>query len=107
MGVTTVSTKPTVQVNDIDTASATYSPTIRQIMSYNNQLPKGVYTDSNGWQFNINTFQRRQLYFNNVDVNSNATLCFIDRGSNNSLEGSVMKLFSTPVTPEYVYGIGS
>ena len=29
-------------------------------------------------------------------------MCFIGGGSNNSLEGYCMKLFSTPVTPEYV-----
>ena len=105
--MTTVSTEPTVEVNSVDTVSATSSPTIRQIMASNNKLPKGTYTDSNGRKFTINTFQNLQAHFNDVDVNDNATLCFIDGRSNNSLAGSGMKLFSTPVTPEYFDVIGS
>ena len=55
-GVTTVSTKLLIEFNAVDTVSATSSPTIRQIMASDNQLPKGTYTDSNRRQFTINTF---------------------------------------------------
>ena len=34
-GVNTISTKPTVQVDDVDTVSATLSCTIRQLMASN------------------------------------------------------------------------
>ena len=106
-GGTDVSTKLKVEVNAVDTASATSSPTIRQIMASNNQLPKGTCTDYNGRKFIINTLQHLQVHFNNFDVNENSTLFLIGGVSNNSLAGSGMKLFSTPVTPEYFDVIGS
>ena len=106
-GGTDVSTKLKVEVNAVDTASATSSPTIRQIMASNNQLPKGTCNDYNGQKFIINTLQHLQVHFNNFDVNENSTLFLIGGGSNNSLAGSGMKLFSTPVTPKYVDIIGA
>ena len=63
-----------VEANSIDTVSATFSPTIRQIIASNNQLPKGTYTDSNGQKFTIKNLQRRQAHFNDFYVNANTTL---------------------------------
>ena len=57
-GGTTGSTKPTVEVNAVDTVSATSSPTIIQIMASNTQLPKDNYTYYNGRQFTIKNLQR-------------------------------------------------
>ena len=76
-------------------------------MASNNQLPKGTYTDSNGQKLTINTLQPWQVNLNNVDVNTKSTVWLIDRVSNNLLSGSGMKLFSTPVNPEYVDIIGA
>ena len=76
-------------------------------MASNTQLPKGTYYDPNGRKFTINTLQRRQVNFNVVYVINNFTMCLIDGVYKNLLEGSCMKLFPTPVTPEYVDIIGA
>ena len=76
-------------------------------MASNTQPPKVTYYDPNGRKFTINTFQHLQAHFNDVDVNDNATILLIDGVSNKSLVGSGMKLFSIPVTHEYVDVIGA
>jgi hypothetical protein len=85
--------------------SAVTTPTIREIMSAQTQLPRGTYTDQTGRQFQINV--ARCVRITKLDIDAGEDLCLIDGGSNNGLAGANMRLLEMPEHPERIDVIGA